>query len=133
MTARKKAPVAPTSADAWGSAEPKLYELPSGKAMRLRHGPCMGRLVREGVIPNPLLGAVLEIQEDGATVKTGMDWKAREEHVAAIVCAMCVEPPVTMEFVEGAVVYDSLDEDDVEFILTLARGGVPALAAFRSE
>lgn len=129
---RKSAPVAPSSPDAWKLPVPRTEELPSGLVMTLRPGPCMNRLVREGVIPNPLLGAVVDVDEEGG-VKSHIDWKQREEHRAAIVCSMAVEPPVTMEPFEGAVVYDALDERDIEFIVTMAQEGTPELARFRSE
>lgn len=129
---RKPAPTQPSSPDAWKLPEPRVCELPSGLVMTLRSGPCFGKLIREGVIPNPLLGAVVDVDEKGE-VKSHIDWKQREEHRAAIVCAMAVDPPVTMEPFEGAVTYDALSEIDAEFIVVTAQEGVPDLARFRSE
>lgn len=131
MTAakRKPAPTEPSPADAWKLPEPRLHELPSGLAMRLRQGPCMNRLVREGIIPNPLLGVVVE-EKDGEQ-QADIDWKSREEHKAAIVCAMASDPQVTMEPLEGSVLFDSLDERDVEYIIVVAQEGTADLATFR--
>lgn len=136
-TPRKpKAPAQPTDVSAWLTQNvPAVHELPSGKSMRLRSGPCMNRLVREGIIPNPLLGQVVEVVEsDGEpNVKHSIDWKAREDARASIVCAMALEPPVTMEPFDGAVTYDALDERDVEYIVVVAQEGTADLASFRSE
>lgn len=131
MTTTRK-PKAATPANAWGSSEPSLHELPSGKHMVLRPGPCMSRLVRQGIIPNPLLGAVLESNEDGE-IKSRVDWKSHEEHKSAVVCAMAVDPPVTLEPLDGAVVYDALDERDVDYIISIAQEGVADLATFRGK
>lgn len=131
-TTRRRTLKAPTSAAAWGTQEAVVHELPSGKYMTLRPGPCMNRLVREGVIPNPLLGIVVKPDEDG-NVKQDIDWRIHEEHKAAVVCAMAQDPPVTMEPLEGAVSYDLIDERDVDYIVSVARDGVADLARFRSE
>jgi hypothetical protein len=129
VTARKAA-AAPTSPSAWKLPQPRLFELPSGNSMRLRPGPCMGRLVREGLIPNPLLGATLETAAGGVPE---IDWKQREQDIAAIVCALAVDPQVTMDGAEGTVPYEALAEMDVEFIAAVAQEGTPDLARFRGK
>lgn len=126
----KKAAPEPTAASAWKLPEPRLFELPSGNSMRLRPGPCMGRLVREGLIPNPLLGASIETAAGGSPE---IDWQQREKDLAAVVCALAVDPLVTMDGADGTVPYEALAEMDVEFIAAVAQEGTPDLARFRAE
>ena len=128
--AKKPAALVPSAASAWGTEPPeKPHQLPSGNVMVLRRGPSMRRLVMQGVIPSSIVGVELVPTEGGDRVMS-INAKLFEEQRAAVVCAMAVDPGVVMEPLEGALLYDLLDEVDIQYVMAWAAEGLTGIAAF---
>lgn len=129
--AKKPAALVPSAASAWGN-EPaqKEHLLPSGNVMTLRRGPCMRRLIIQGVVPSTLLG--VDLAPKSGDQAMSFSAKLFEEQRAAVVCAMSVTPPVVMTPLEDgeALFYDLLGEEDVQYIVTWAAEGLTGIAAF---
>lgn len=134
-TARKKpAALVPSAVSAWGD-EPaqREHELPTGRVMTLRRGPSLSRLVRLGVIPSTIIGVDLIEPEEGGERVMEINSKKFEEQRAAVVCAMTVDPPVVLEPLDGALLYDLLEEREIVYIMAWAAQGVAGIAGFPQD
>lgn len=119
----------------WERREPSEHDLPSGATVLLAPGPCVNRLLRTAMVPNPLAGIVLS--KDGEADPTRTDvadlTMKRLEYEAALVCATCVDPVVVIEALGEATVFDDIPDTDVEYIVAWAEGGAQAVARFREQ
>ena len=136
--AKKPAALVPSAASAWGDEpDQKEHTLPTGRVMTLRRGPAMRRLVMAGVIPSTLIGVELVPVEGGdpGERSVAINSKLFEEQRAAVVCAMSVQPPIVMQPLDDgeALLYDRLDEMEIEYIIALAQEGSAGTARFLVE
>lgn len=119
----------------WERREPREHTLPSGQVATLAPGPCIDRLLRTDMVPNMLAGLVLN--DDGDADFTKMDAgeidRREREYKAAIVCAVMIDPVVTVDPLEGAFPYDDIPPIDRDYIVAWASDGALAYAQFREE
>jgi hypothetical protein len=139
----------PTSAAAWRSARKQgfLVTLPSGQTVKIRRTLDLFERLRDGRIPNPLAGIVVEMIENKREQvdMSKLDGTSLGQMLALIddtITKMMIEPQVVLEPVdaplgweapEGFISTSDIEIDDKMFLFNVAQGGTADLATFRAQ
>jgi hypothetical protein len=119
-----------TSAREWKREEPELHELPTANIALLQR-PQIMEAMRQGKIPNTLLGAALSSSQGGGV----QDFEEAAEFLAYLVASAFVEPQVSVEDEppEGVLHISAIADLDRKYVLEWVRGEVAALDSFRGD
>lgn len=139
----------PTSAAAWRSARKEgfLVTLPSGQTVKIRRTLDLFERLRDGRIPNPLAGIVVDMIENKREQvdMSKLDERSLGQMLALIdetITKMMIEPQVTLEPSdapigweppEGFISTADIEIDDKLFLFNVAQGGTADLATFRAQ
>lgn len=147
----------PTSAAAWGAKKKGfVVELPSGQFARIKRSLDFTILLKQGRIPNPLNGVIMEMVKNETTEfdMEKLDSETLQQFftlVDDIVCQCFVEPRCQQppkkkahqddetydamvdawEPEEGCIHVNDVDPNDKMFVFSVAQGAATELAPFR--
>ncbi len=126
-----------TNAKDWRKSQEagQLVELPSGKVARLTR-PHLFSLVKEGLIPDPLSGQVMEMLNDTKPAATVVKTIGADNLILImdITCKTAfVEPRVVDEPKDNELSPNDLDFDDKVFVFWWCQGGIDDLKSFRKQ